>query len=79
MSRLESIKERAKITDNLNDDRADVNYLLQRLEIAHKALEQFSDESNWMGRGKETYPQRGIIEWDGEENPIKLAKEALKE
>jgi hypothetical protein len=40
MNRLENINERAKITENLNDDRADVNYLLSKLEIAQKALEE---------------------------------------
>jgi DNA-binding transcriptional MerR regulator len=66
-------------TQYMMDYKNVVEYLLQRLERYEKALEQFADETNWMGRSKREYPSSGIVEWDGEENPIKLAEEALKE
>lgn len=43
MNRLDEIKERAKNTENLNNDRADVNWLLSALGDATFALKEIRD------------------------------------
>lgn len=77
---VEKLIEYATPWDLVNLYKSDVEFLISRLQIAEEALSIFADMQNWMGKGK--YDESGfsgICEWDGDGNPVVIARKALEQ
>jgi hypothetical protein len=61
------------LIENLHDD---LQYLLSKLEIAEKALEEYTQVHNWY---KDNYKGTPVFIWDNAENPWEPAKQALQQ